>query len=80
MLVKHIGCGMLTFSNEDAKAALRANGGKVGDSFDFQPFGELDTAIRRDVEFLTGHEAFPKDVAVSGWIYDVTNGRVSRVV
>ena len=41
VLVKHTGCGMLTFSNDDGIAALRGNGGKVDDGFDFQPFTEL---------------------------------------
>jgi carbonic anhydrase len=36
--------------------------------------------VKRDVEFLTGHEAFPEDVAVSGWVYDVTTGKVARIV
>jgi carbonic anhydrase len=80
VLVKHTGCGMLTFSNEDARAAVRGNGGRVNEAFDFQPFAELEAAVKRDVEFLTGHEGFPEDVATSGWIYDVETGRVGRVV
>lgn len=80
VLVKHTGCGMLTFSNEDAKAAVKGNGAKVDDAFDFQPFPELEAAVKRDVAFLTDHESFPKGVAVSGWIYDVTTGKVARIV
>jgi carbonic anhydrase len=80
ILVKHIGCGMLTFSNEDARAALRGNGGKVEDGFDFRPFSELRDALRRDVEFLEGHEGLARDVPVSGWVYDVGTGKVDRVV
>jgi len=80
VLVKHTGCGMLTFSNEDAKAAVRGNGSKVEDGFDFQPFAELQDAVRRDVEFLKSHEGLAKDVPVSGWVYDVGSGRVERIV
>lgn len=80
VLVKHTGCGMLTFSNEDARAAVRGNGGKVEEGFDFLPFGKLDSAVRRDVGFLKGHESFPEDVAVSGWVYDVGTGKVARIV
>jgi carbonic anhydrase len=80
VLVKHTGCGMLTFTNEDAKAAVQGNGGKVDDAFDFQPFPELEAAVKRDVEVLTDHESFPKSVPVSGWIYDVTNGKVAKIV
>lgn len=80
VLVKHTGCGMLTFSNEDAKAAVRGNGGKVDEGFDFLPFGELESAVKRDVGFLQGHESFPEGVKVSGWVYDVTTGKVARIV
>lgn len=80
VLVKHTGCGMLTFSNEDAKAAVRGNGGKVDEGFDFLPFGELERAVKRDVGFLQGHESFPEGVKVSGWVYDVTTGKVARIV
>lgn len=80
VLVKHTGCGMLTFSNDDAKAALRGNGGKVEDDFDFQPFTDLEGALKRDVEFLKGHGGLVGGVPVSGWIYDVGTGRVGRVV
>jgi len=80
VLVKHTGCGMLTFSNDDAKAAVQGNGGKIDEAFDFQPFPELEAAVKRDVEFLTGHEGLPKGVSVSGWVYDVTTGKVARIV
>lgn len=80
VLVKHTGCGMLTFSNDDAKAAVQGNGGKIDQTFDFQPFTELEAAVKRDVEFLTDHESFPKGVEVSGWVYDVATGKVGRVV
>jgi carbonic anhydrase len=59
---------------------VQGNGGKLDQGFDFQPFPELEAAVKRDVEFLTGHEAFPEDVAVSGWVYDVTTGKVARIV
>jgi carbonic anhydrase len=82
VLVKHTGCGMLTFSNEDGRAALQGNGGEVEDGFDFQPFDDLQDALRRDVEFLKGHEGLARDVPVpvSGWVYDVATGRVERIV
>ena len=80
VLVKHTGCGMLTFSNEDARAAVRGNGGEVDEGFDFQPFAGLEEAVRSDVGFLKGHEGLVEGVEVSGWVYDVGTGRVGRVL
>lgn len=79
VLVKHTGCGMLTFSNENGKAAVRGNGGKIGDFFDFQPFTDLEKAVREDVAVLKANQAFPEGVAISGWVYEVETGRVRRV-
>ncbi|KAL1586985.1 hypothetical protein WHR41_03988 [Cladosporium halotolerans] len=79
VLVKHTGCRMLTFSNEDARAAITANGGKLREGFDFQPFPELESAIRDDVCFLGGNDSLLEGVSTSGWLYDVVTGRVRRV-
>ncbi|KAF7894349.1 uncharacterized protein EAF01_009800 [Botrytis porri] len=86
LLVKHTGCGMLTFGNEDAvklveerlgegaKKELRIFGGE------FLPFQDLEQEVRRDLEWLRGVEAIPEKVAVSGWVYEVESGKVRRVV
>lgn len=80
VLVKHTGCGMLTFSNEDARAAIRANGGKLKEGFDFQPFSELESAIRDDVCFLGGNDSLLEGVSISGWIFNMVTGRVRKVI
>ncbi|KIN04006.1 hypothetical protein OIDMADRAFT_118247 [Oidiodendron maius Zn] len=86
VLVKHTGCGMLTFKNEDAAAVVRQNlGDKAVEGLsafngDFQPFPDLEKAVTSDVEFLRGSELIPDSVAISGWVYEVETGRVKSVV
>ena len=84
LLIKHTGCGMLTFSNEDAHAVVEKNLGAEGEKelhgLDFQPFGNLEQGVRDDVEFLKGSKAIPDQVTVSGWVYEVESGRVRGVV
>lgn len=84
LLVKHTGCGMLTFTNEDAHAVVAQNLGPTAAAelatLDFQPFPDLEAAVKDDVEFLRNQSAVPKDVALSGWIYDVTTGKVNQIV
>lgn len=80
VLIKHTGCGMLTFSNEDARDAVQGNRGKLQAGFDFQPFADLEAAVRGDARFLREHEALPQGVAVSGWVYDVTTWRVRQII
>ncbi|WWD18254.1 hypothetical protein CI109_102704 [Kwoniella shandongensis] len=77
LLVKHTGCGMLTFKNEDASDAV--NELKSLD-IDFLPFPQLETAVEEDVKFLKGTSLIPDDVPISGWVYEVETGKVRSVV
>ena len=80
VLIKHTGCGMLTFKNEDAVAAVRKNGSKIDDSFEFDPFPDLAEGVKADVAYLKGSEGIVQGVNVSGWIYEVETGKVKQVV
>ncbi|KAI2629981.1 carbonate dehydratase [Hypoxylon sp. NC1633] len=83
VLIKHTGCGMLTFSNEDAHGLVKQNLGPSAAAeiatLDFLPFGNLEDAVREDVEFLKRTATVPDDVTVSGWVYEVETGRVRKV-
>ncbi|KAF6840911.1 carbonate dehydratase [Colletotrichum plurivorum] len=86
VLVKHTGCGMLTFKNEDAFALVEKNLGAEASSelkgrgFDFLPFPELEEAVRKDIDFIKVSKLVPDSVVLSGWIYEVETGKTKRVV
>lgn len=84
VLVKHTGCGMLTFKNEDAHAVVKKQLGESAakeiDGLDFQPFPELEQAVKDDLEFIKSQKAILDDVGLSGWVYEVETGKVKRVV
>ena len=86
ILVKHTGCGMLTFKNEDAVGIVKKNLGegaaKELASFggDFQAFPDLESAVASDVEFLKGSSLIPDHIKISGWVYEVETGKVRSVV
>lgn len=86
LLIKHTGCGMLTFKNEDATGIVKKNLGEeaVGElaafQGDFLPFPDLEVAVKDDVEFLKGSKLIPEKIKISGWIYDVETGSVKSVV
>jgi carbonic anhydrase len=86
LLIKHTGCGMLTFKNEDAAGIVRKNLGEEavkelgGFARDFLPFPELDAAVEDDVEFLKASKLIPDKVTISGWVYEVETGKVRSVV
>ncbi|KAI0429833.1 beta carbonic anhydrase clade D [Xylaria sp. FL1042] len=84
ILVKHTGCGMLTFTNDDAHDIVKKNLGPAAAAelgpLDFLPFSDLDVAVREDVEFLKKSATVPEDVKISGWVYEVETGKVRQVV
>jgi carbonic anhydrase len=83
LLVKHTGCGMLTFTNEIAHGVVKKNLGEAGikeiGELDFLPFPELEEAVRSDLAFLRGSKVISDSVVLSGWIYEVESGKVRRV-
>lgn len=83
ILVKHTGCGMLTFTNEEAHALVSQQLGgtaaaEIG-TLDFLPFSNLEEAVKEDLAFLKKQSAVPKDVAISGWVYEVETGKVRQI-
>ncbi|KPI42872.1 uncharacterized protein AB675_1887 [Cyphellophora attinorum] len=86
ILVKHTGCGMLTFKNKDAYDVVEQNlGGEataelISRNIDFLPFPDLDQAVKDDVKFLQNSKLVPDRVTISGWVYEVETGKTRRVV
>jgi len=87
LVIKHTGCGMLTFKNEDAAGVVRKNLGEegvkeiaAGFGGEFLPFPDLEAEVKKDVEFLKANKAIPDNVAISGWVYEVETGKVRSVV
>ncbi|KAI0887717.1 carbonate dehydratase [Annulohypoxylon maeteangense] len=84
ILIKHTGCGMLTFSNEDAHGLVKKNLGPSAvaeiATLNFLPFTNLEDAVREDVDYLRKSATVPDGVIISGWIYEVETGKVRQVV
>lgn len=82
ILVKHTGCGMVTFTNADALKVVAQNQGTgvLSSTFDFQPFPDVEQAVKDDIEWLKNNGAIVGDSALSGWIYEVETGKTTKVV
>lgn len=84
LLIKHTGCGMLTFTNENAHDVVEKNLGSGGKSelagLDFQPFADLEKGVKDDVKYLKGSKAIPDSISITGWVYEVETGKVTNVV
>jgi carbonic anhydrase len=83
LIVKHTGCGMLTFDNAAARGAVKNNKGEAAakevEELDFLPFPDLEAELKKDVEWLQG-KAVAEGIKITGWIYEVETGKARKVV
>lgn len=79
MVIHHTDCGMVSFTNDDIRAKLRADTGASADDIDFMPFTDLDASVRDDVRTIRANPLLPKELEVSGWVFDVATGRLDEV-
>ena len=75
LVIGHKGCGMLTFTNEDAHAKL----GPASETIDFQPFPDVAERVRESVEAIRSHPLLGDGFGATGFVYDVESGRIERV-
>lgn len=78
-VVQHTDCGMLTFKNPDLQGQLAQAHPEHKheiESIDFLPIPNLEQGVRDDVQWLKSHPLVLKESVVTGWVYDVKNGKV----
>jgi carbonic anhydrase len=80
VVIHHTDCGMLTFSNEDLAAKCRRDLDVDVKGQDFMPFINLEQSVCDDVETLRSSPLIPRDITISGAIYDVHTGELRTVV
>src|SRR5947207_3306704 len=64
LVIHHTDCGMLTFTNEDLRGKLQAEGLDAS-NIDFLPFPDLAQSVRDDVGKIKGSPLIPDDVPVT---------------
>jgi carbonic anhydrase len=79
VVIHHTDCGMLTFSNEDLRKKLKQELNADAEHIDFLPFKDLAQSVRDDVATIKNSPLLLKNIAVSGFIYDVKSGRLLPV-
>ena len=75
IVIGHTDCGMLTFTNDDIHGKL----GPESESIDFQPFPDVAERVRSSVETVRSSPLLPDSYAATGFVYDVTTGKLNAV-
>ncbi len=78
MLIHHTDCGMLTFKDDDVKAAVHADTG-LRPPFALEAFGDPDEDVRQSVARIKASPFVPDQSSVRGFVYDVATGALREV-
>jgi carbonic anhydrase len=78
ILVHHTDCGMLTFSDDEVKAAIEADTG-LRPHFALEAFKDLEEDVRQSLRRVKASPYLLHKDAVRGFVYDVNSGRLREV-
>jgi carbonic anhydrase len=80
MVINHTDCGLMQTSEQDLRTRIqnRAGTAAVAPAF-FYAFQNIEENVRHQLQKLRSHPWVPEKVAVRGFVYDVSTGRLREV-
>ena len=78
ILIHHTRCGMLSFSDDDFRAAIEQDTG-IRPPWSPEAFGDLDADVRQSIARVQASPFIPRKDAVRGFVYEVETGRLREV-
>jgi carbonic anhydrase len=78
ILIHHTECGMLTFTDDDFKAAILEDTG-IKPPWAAEAFSDLDGDVRQSIARIKASPFLPHTDAVRGFVFDVATGKLNEV-
>jgi len=78
ILIHHSNCGMLTFHDDEVKAAIEADTG-LRPPFALEAFPEAEQDVRQSIARIKASPFIPNKDQVRGFVYDVATGKLNEV-
>ena len=78
ILIHHTDCGMLTFTDDEFKAAIAADTG-IKPAWSAEAFADLDTDVRQSIARIKASPFIPHKDQIRGFVFDVATGRLNEV-
>jgi carbonic anhydrase len=78
VLVHHTDCGMLTFTDDDFRAAIEQDTG-IRPTWAAEAFPDLDADVRQSIARIKASPFVPRKDSVRGFVYDVHTGALREV-
>src|ERR1017187_6612190 len=78
ILIHHTDCGMLTFTDDDFKAAIQKETG-IKPAWAAEAFPDLDDDVRQSIARIKASRFIPHTDSVRGFVFDVATGKLREV-
>ena len=80
MVINHTDCGLMHTTEQDLRNRVqnRAGTAAISPAF-FYAFQNIDENVCHQLQKLRTHPWIPKEVAVRGFVYDVTSGKLREI-
>ncbi|MGA2420618.1 MAG: carbonic anhydrase [Candidatus Acidiferrum sp.] len=80
MVINHTDCGLMHTSEQDLRTRIQNRTGTaaVSPAF-FYAFQNIDENVRHQLQKLRTHPWIPSSVAIRGFVYDVTTGKLREI-
>jgi carbonic anhydrase len=78
ILIHHTDCGMLTFKDDDFKAAIEQETG-IKPEWAAEAFSDLDADVRQSIARIKASPFVPSKDSIRGFVYEVETGRLREV-
>lgn len=80
MVINHTDCGLMLTNEQELRTRIqnRAGTATVSPAF-FYTFQNIDENVRHQLQKVRSHPWIPDTVAVRGFVYDVTTGRLREI-
>jgi carbonic anhydrase len=78
ILIHHTDCGMLTFRDDEVKAAIEADTG-LRPPFALEAFPDPTQDVRQSIRRITASPFVPHKDRVRGFVYEVATGKLREV-
>jgi carbonic anhydrase len=77
-LIHHTRCGMMTFTDDQFKAAIEADTG-IRPTWAAEAFADLDADVRQSIARIKASPFVPHTQQIRGFVFDVDTGRLREV-
>jgi carbonic anhydrase len=79
VVINHTDCGMLTFKDKEVQEKLTQQYGVNASKLNLHAFTDLEENVGTQVERIRTNPFIPKDIPITGFVYDVHTGKLKRV-